>query len=120
LYASSSVGLLPFFDDIPLEGGQRTKALEFFANGLLVISGPEGVKGIYGLESGKHFLIGTSVDVMCNLIEQCLSKPRKYAGIAVSGRQYISDKYSWSCLTKDYVDFVKRQMQRNPNWRSIN
>ena len=30
LYVSATVGILPFFQDIPLAGGQRTKALELF------------------------------------------------------------------------------------------
>jgi len=108
LYNSSQIGLLPFFEDTPLLGGQRTKALEFFANHLLVISGPEGVKGIHGLEPGKHYLLANSLDDMCMIIDNCLSQPEKYQNIATAGARYILKNYSWGTLTKDYVNLIQK------------
>jgi glycosyltransferase involved in cell wall biosynthesis len=106
LCLSSFIGLLPFFNETPLVGGQRTKALEFFANGLLVISGPEGVKGIHGLEPGKHFLMAESVDKMCELLEACISRPAEFKLIAVSGQKHVCDNCSWKSLTGNYVGVI--------------
>ena len=106
LYSSSFIGLLPFFQLTPLLGGQRTKALEFFANGLLVISGPEGVGGIDGLEPSKHYLLANSLDEMCTIVAECLSEPEKYRNIATAGASYISENYSWETLTTDYISFI--------------
>jgi len=113
LYNSSRIGLLPFFDDTPLLGGQRTKALEFFANHLLVISGPEGVKGIHDLEPGKHYLLANSLDEMCAIVEKCLSQPEKYRKIATAGAKYISKNYSWETIAKNYVALIRSLTRKN-------
>lgn len=108
LYSSSYIGLLPFFQDTPLLGGQRIKALEFFAHSLLVISGPEGVKGISNLKSGKDYLLANSIEEMSTMIEKCFSENDKYLIIANSGANYISENYSWKNLTKNYVNVILR------------
>jgi len=113
LYGSSLIGLLPFFSNTSLKGGQRTKALEFFANRLLVISGPEGVKGIHGLKPGKHYLLVNSLDKMCAIIDKCLSEPQKYQNIATAGASYISENYSWETLTKDYVGLIQGSISKS-------
>jgi glycosyltransferase involved in cell wall biosynthesis len=107
LYSCSFIGLLPFFQDTPLRGGQRTKALEFFANGLLVISGPEGVKGIRGLEQGKHYLLANSLDELCEVMTRVLSEPEAYQKIAQEGESFIRKNYSWEILTKHYVKVIQ-------------
>lgn len=107
LYRSSFMGLLPFFQDTPVQGGQRTKALEFFANCLLVISGPEGVKGIQGLKPGEHYLLARSLDEMCLIIGNCFLKPEKYQNIATAGASYVAKNYSWQIVTKDYLRCVQ-------------
>lgn len=107
VYRSSSIGLLPFFSDIPLIGGQRTKALEFFAKGLVVISGSEGVKGITGIESKKHFFLANSKKEMCTIIKSCLETPKECLSIAVAGQEYVINKYSWNSLAKDYLEVIR-------------
>jgi len=108
LYSSSHLGILPFFQDTPLLGGQRTKALEFFANNLVVVSGPEGVKGINGLEPSKHYLLANSIDEMCMIVNECLSEPKKYQNMAESGARYVSENYSWQTLAKEYINLIRR------------
>lgn len=107
LYSSSYLGLLPFFKDTPLLGGQRIKALEFFANGLLVISGPEGIKGIDGLLPNVHYLLVNSVEEMVDAIKKCLKNPEYFFDLAKSGSNYVLTTYSWESLTNEYVDFIK-------------
>lgn len=108
LYSSSFIGLLPFFDETPLEGGQRTKALEFFANNLLVVSGPNGIAGIDGLKAGEHFLLAKSIDQMTELLENCMSEPARYEKMARAGAEFILEKHSWDTLTNGYVALVLR------------
>ncbi len=107
LYASSSIGLLPFFQDIPLKGGQRTKALEYLANGLLVMSGPEGVKGIHGLKGGEHFLAAKSLDEMIVVLKECLMHPEKFHSISCKGTAFVIEHHSWRVLTYGYLSFLK-------------
>ena len=71
-----------FFEDIPLLGGQRIKALEFFSHGLLVVSGQEGVKGLSGLEANKHFFMAKTFDSMIDVLKECIKHPEKYTAIA--------------------------------------
>lgn len=102
-YAHSSIGLLPFFTENPLLGGQRIKTLEFLANGLLVISGIEGVNGISGLKPGEHYLSAKSIDEMCSIIIDTITSPEKYCEIALNGAGYVNKNCSWQALTKEYV-----------------
>lgn len=113
LYSSSFIGLLPFFQDTSLQGGQRTKALEFFANHLLVISGPEGVKGIHGLRPEEHYLLANSLDEMCMIIDKCLLEPEKYRNIATAGTRYVLKNYSWEIISKDYIKLVQSLLSKS-------
>ena len=108
LYASSSIGILPFFEDIPLYGGQRTKALEFFANNLLVMSGPEGIKGIDGLIPGVHYLLSMSLDEMKMTLSGYLSGSHKYNSVALAGLNYVTENFSWKKVTAEYINCIKR------------
>jgi glycosyltransferase involved in cell wall biosynthesis len=110
LYSSSFIGLLPFFDETPLEGGQRTKALEFFANNLLVISGPNGIAGIAGLKAGEHYLFAKSLDKMCELVEKCVLEPAKYVSIAKAGAKYILGNHSWDVLAEKYTALISQMV----------
>jgi glycosyltransferase involved in cell wall biosynthesis len=112
LYKSSDVGLLPFFQDIPLLGGQRTKALEFFSHSLLVVSGENGVKGIGGLISGRHFLLAKDRDDMTRVLVDCLSNPARYEKIAEDGAAFVAKHYSWDVLTKNYIAEIKKSFSR--------
>ncbi len=107
LYASAAVGILPFFQDIPLAGGQRTKALEFFANNLLVISGPEGIRGINGIAPGIHYVVAMSLLDMQKAIEDYLAKSGSYMPIISAGTRYVNNNHSWEKLTKSYVNAIK-------------
>lgn len=107
LYASATIGLLPFFQDIPLVGGQRTKALEFLANGLLVVSGPEGVQGISDLHAGKHFLMCNSLESMVDTLKECLKNPGKYTDISNNGSAFVKECHSWVNLTSKYIEYLK-------------
>lgn len=112
IYSSSSIGVLPFFQDTPLLGGQRTKTLEYFTNGLLVISGSEGIKGIHGLDSERHFLFVNSIEKMAEAIQECRYSPEKYLKIANEGTRYIVLNYSWEKITKHYLNAVKAVLKK--------
>lgn len=112
IYATADIGLLPFFSDTP-HSGQRTKALEYFINKTLVISGPEGVQGIHGLKNGEHFLVAETLDEMTAILKDCISNPKKYRNIASNGAKYVQENYSWENLTKDYINYIKKPLVEN-------
>lgn len=111
IYAGSIAGLLPFFSDTPLRGGTRTKALEYFAHSLLVISGKEGVKGIHGLQDRVHYVEVPSVDKMAELIRQVILDRDRYQEIAVRGKRFVCERYTWDALSTQYVDCVRRLLR---------
>ncbi len=115
LYRDSYIGLLPFFKDTPLTGGQRTKALEFFAHSLLVISGPEGAKEISGLQPERHYLLANSIDEMSKVIGKCLSNPKQYEEIARAGSKHILENCSWKAVSKNYIKLIKDLVTQPPN-----
>jgi len=107
LYHSSLVGLLPFFEDTPLVGGQRMKALEYFANGLLVVSGPSGVKGIVDLKPGIHYISASSVAETVEILSRLLAGAEGYERIAQGGQRLILQNHSWETVTRDYLKIIK-------------
>ena len=64
----TGICLLPFFSDAPTVGGQRIKALKFISYGLVVISGPEGLRGIDGTISGKNCIIVKDPDTFIRIL----------------------------------------------------
>ena len=112
IYAEAFIGLLPFFSETPTLGGARIKALEYFAHGLLVVSGVEGVFGIGGLNAGEHFLAAATVEEMCHILDECLASPEKYYAVAEAGRERVLALYSWKTVTREYVKQVKRLFEK--------
>lgn len=106
IYSSSLIGLLPYFDDTPMLGGQRTKALEYFESGLLVVSGSEGIKGIRGLKQGTNYLLANTIEEMFEILDRCLTNFKKYEEIANAGTKFMLENYFWGALTKEYIDLV--------------
>jgi len=80
--------------------------LEFFANGLLVVSGPEGVNGIAGLNSGEHFLLAETLEDMVKVLKDCITYPEKYIVTSRDGLNFVNKNYSWLNLTHDYINYL--------------
>jgi len=105
LYQSVDKGLLPFFEDPP-HTSQRTKALEYFANGLLVVSSPTGIDGIDGLCDGVHCLVAKTKQEMLCLLQEVLLHPAKFTRVASTGASFITENYAWDKVAKTYVETV--------------
>ena len=103
IYDQAFIGLLPFFKETPLCGGQRTKALEYFSHGLLLVTGPEGIKGINNLKIGEHCLVAYSIAEMTEILYDCLSNPTKYTSMSANGLRFIESAYSWEAISKNYI-----------------
>jgi glycosyltransferase involved in cell wall biosynthesis len=106
LFSSSVFGILPFFSDTPLLGGQRTKALEYFENNLIVISGLEGVAGISGIKPEKHYLLAKSAEDMQSIMADCIRSPEKYYYLATDGPNFVKENYSWDTIAKNYIEYI--------------
>jgi len=102
----NSIGLLPFFEDTPLVGGQRTKALQYMANELLVLSGPEGVGRMNHIEPGIHYLEERTKGNFRKRLVDLSKNYQKYESIANSGRIAVEENYSWNETMKELVDHL--------------
>jgi glycosyltransferase involved in cell wall biosynthesis len=118
IYDQAFIGLLPFFKETPLCGGQRTKALEYFSHGLLVVSGPEGLKGIMNLKVGEHCLMADSTSEMTRILNECLSNPKKYEFMRSNGQRFIDSVYTWDALSKNYLQIIPNLLENN-KWVNV-
>jgi glycosyltransferase involved in cell wall biosynthesis len=107
LHRSSHIGVLPFFHDTPLVGGQRLKALEYLANGLLVISGPEGVGNITGLEAGNHYVLTSDMPTLIKTLHKAIDDISAFEKIRHSGQKFVRERYSWHSVTEDFWKYFQ-------------
>jgi glycosyltransferase involved in cell wall biosynthesis len=96
----ADIGLLPFPKQA-VAGGARNKALDYFANENLVISTPEGLRGLEEFEHFKHLLItGYSSEEMANAILDAALNLEQYQPLVEAASKLIRAKYSWSAKAK--------------------
>ncbi|MFW9889190.1 MAG: glycosyltransferase family 4 protein [Candidatus Thorarchaeota archaeon] len=107
-YLKAQIGLLPFFNDTPLVGGSRTKALEYFAYGLLVISGEEGIGGLPGIIPGVHYIIANNIDSFSEKLMNAISNPDHFEDIRLSAYEMVKSKYAWNKLVLSLLEFLDK------------
>ena len=112
-YQNALIGLLPFFHDTPLIAGQRTKALEYFARGLLVLSGPEGVGEITGVRPSESYIEVPNEEAFAKELATIIETPEKYSHIRVKGFEVVNNRYSWSTTTRPLITILKRLFNQN-------
>ncbi|RLF09929.1 MAG: hypothetical protein DRJ69_03855 [Thermoprotei archaeon] len=107
LYGRSFIGILPIFEKLR-PSGQEIKALEYFANGLVVISGPPTTMGFKHLRPGVHYLRADTLEEMIALIKDCLARPDEYSHIATEGRKYVLKRFSRDMIAKRYIQLLRK------------
>lgn len=96
----TDVGLLPFSQEA-VAGGARNKALDYLACQKLVVSTPEGLRGLEIFCDRQHLLVsGYSVEEIANtLIDACLNL-ETYQPLAKAAHQLIQEQYSWRAMAE--------------------
>lgn len=112
IYEEVDIGLLPFFEDTKLLGGNRIKALEFLSRGLLVISGPEGAKYIDGLKEGFHYIGAVSLDDMIEKIDYVMNDFSKFNEIRSEGMKFVLTNHLWKNVSKNYIKTIRLLLSR--------
>jgi glycosyltransferase involved in cell wall biosynthesis len=106
-----NIGLLPFPEGA-VAGGARNKALDYFACRKLVISTPEGLRG---LEAFQHQVCLTSYavpEIAQTLLKTC-HQFEDYQSIADAAYQLVRQQYSWSAMAEQVSEILKAQMRHS-------
>jgi glycosyltransferase involved in cell wall biosynthesis len=103
----ADIGLLPFPKEA-VAGGARNKALDYLACQKLVVSTPEGLRGLEEFGDGKHLLVsGYSVAEIANTIIDACANLETYQPLAKAAHQLIQDKYSWNAMAEKVTEIFK-------------
>jgi glycosyltransferase involved in cell wall biosynthesis len=107
----ANVGLLPFPKQA-VAGGARNKALDYFACNKLVVSTPEGLRGLEKFRHLQHLLVteDSVEDVAKTVLEACINL-NHYQPLAEAAYTLIRDDYSWSAMAEQVANILKNEVQ---------
>jgi len=78
-----------------------TKALELFSNCIIVIAGPEAIKGLQ-LTPGKHYFLAESLSKMVDILVQVIKNLSSNYRIACNAQSAIREMYNIDTLLHVY------------------
>jgi glycosyltransferase involved in cell wall biosynthesis len=110
--AHSDVGLLPF-PQAAVAGGARNKALDYFAAGKVVVSTPEGLRGLEMFQPHSCLTGYGSQAIAQTLIATCDNFEQSQAS-AQAGHQLVSQQYSWRAMANQVADILSSQLPTQP------
>ena len=87
-------------------GGIRVKILEAMAAGKVVITTPDGIKGIEA-KAGEHYLMARKPEDFVRLVRWCLLNKPKAEEMAERGRQLVNSKYEYGSVIKTVIDEIE-------------
>ena len=103
----ADVGLLPFSQEA-VAGGARNKALDYLACQKLVVSTPEGLRGLEEFCDRQHLLIsGYSVEEIAETLIDACENLENYKSLVEAAYQLIQEKYSWSAMATRVVKILQ-------------
>ncbi|MEM7556170.1 MAG: glycosyltransferase family 4 protein [Cyanobacteria bacterium P01_A01_bin.84] len=104
----ADVGLLPFSQDA-VAGGARNKALDYLACKTLVVSTPEGIRGLEEFRDRQHLLVsGYSVEEVANTLVDACANQENYQSLVEEAYQLIEAKYSWSAMAEKVAEILNK------------
>ena len=102
----ADITLLPFSKQA-VAGGARNKALDYFASKKLVISTPEGLRGLEEFRHLEHLLVTNySTKDIAQTILDAASNEAKYQPLTEAAYSLIKDKYSWNARAQSIANFL--------------
>lgn len=103
----ADIALLPFSRKA-VAGGARNKALDYFASQKLVISTPEGLRGLDDFQHEKHLLItGYTAEEIANTVFKVCESPESYQPLVEAAFSLIQAKYSWGAMAEKVANYMK-------------
>lgn len=102
----ADIGLLPFSKEA-VAGGARNKALDYLACHKLVVSTPEGLRGLEEFCDRQHLLVsGYSVEEVGDTIIDACTNQDTYQHLAEAAYQLIQKQYSWSAMAEKVAEIL--------------
>ncbi|MEH1864531.1 MAG: glycosyltransferase [Nostoc sp.] len=102
----ADIALLPFSKQA-VAGGARNKALDYFASRKLVVSTPEGLRGLEEFRHLEHLLVtGYSTEEVANTVLDAASNFDKYQSIVDTAYTLITEKYSWNARAHNIAQIL--------------
>ena len=103
----ADIGLLPFSKQA-VAGGARNKALDYFACKKLVVSTPEGLRGLEEFHNLQHLLVtGYSAPEVANVVLDAALNLEKYQPLTEAAYTMIRDRYSWSAKAQNVAKILQ-------------
>ncbi|MGB6297169.1 MAG: glycosyltransferase [Rivularia sp. (in: cyanobacteria)] len=102
----ADICLLPFSKQA-VAGGARNKALDYFASQKLVISTPEGMRGLEEFRHLQHLLVTSysTVDIAQTILDAA-SNEAKYQPLTQAAYGLIKEKYSWDARAQSIANIL--------------
>lgn len=102
----ADIALLPFSKQA-VAGGARNKALDYFASRKLVVSTPEGLRGLEEFRHLEHLLVtGYSTEEVANTLLDAASNIDKYQSLVDTAYTLITEKYSWNARAQNITEIL--------------
>ncbi|MHC5821943.1 MAG: glycosyltransferase, partial [Nostoc sp.] len=104
----ADIALLPFSKQA-VAGGARNKALDYFASRKLVVSTPEGLRGLEEFRHLEHLLVtGYSSKEVAKTVLDAASNLDKYQSLVDTAYTLITQKYSWNARAKNIAEILMK------------
>ncbi|MEH1765322.1 glycosyltransferase family 4 protein [Nostoc sp.] len=102
----ADIALLPFSKQA-VAGGARNKALDYFATRKLVVSTPEGLRGLEEFRHLEHLLVaGYSSEEVASTVLDAVSNIDKYQSLVDTAYTLITEKYSWNAKAQNIAEIL--------------
>ena len=104
----SAIGEYPIMvNPMVIGSGMKNKVLEAFSMGMGVVSTSLGMEAIAGAVKDEHFLEANTAEMFALSIRQLLDNTEQRAMIGERARRLVSQRYSWSAVSSQWVTIFK-------------
>ena len=106
----TDIGLLPF-PEKAVAGGARNKALDYLACQTLVISTPEGLRGLEAFKDREHLLVTSySIEEIAQTINDACLNLDRYQQLIDNAYRLVANEYSWSAMAEKVASFIEANL----------
>ncbi len=100
-------GAAAFVVPLSIGGGTRLKIVEALALGTPTVSTTIGAEGL-GLVHGEHLLLADEEEAFARATLELVGDPERAARLGARGQAFVHERYRWSALAQDLVDYWER------------